>query len=70
MGRICPLGGYVLYLDCLECEDKVCKRSDVMPVRKVKGGYKYGTKGKVYSTKSQAAKQGRAIKASQARKGK
>ena len=25
MGRICPLGGYVLYLDCLECEEKVCK---------------------------------------------
>ena len=70
MGRICPLGGYALYLDCLECEDKVCKRSDVMPVRKVKGGYKYGTKGKVYSTKSQAVKQGRAIKASQTRKGK
>lgn len=27
MGRRCPLGGYVLYLDCLECDDKVCKRS-------------------------------------------
>ena len=35
-----------------------------MPVRKVKGGYKYGTKGKVYPTKAQAAKQGRAIQAS------
>ena len=25
MGRQCPLGGYMLYLDCLECEEKVCK---------------------------------------------
>ena len=40
-----------------------------MPVRKVKGGYKYGTVGKVYPTKAQAEKQGRAIRASQARKG-
>ena len=41
-----------------------------MPVRKVKGGYKYGPVGKVYPTKAQAEKQGRAIKASQARQGK
>lgn len=41
-----------------------------MPVRKVKGGYKYGTKGKVYPTKSQAVKQGKATKASQVKKGK
>ena len=34
-----------------------------MPVKKVKGGYKYGTKGKTYPTKKQAAKQGRAIQA-------
>lgn len=40
-----------------------------MPVRKVKGGYKYGKVGKVYPTKAQAEKQGRAIKASQARRG-
>ena len=39
-----------------------------MPVRKVSGGYKYGTKGKVYKTKAKAAKQGRAIKASQRKK--
>ena len=39
-----------------------------MPVRKVKGGYKYGTSGKVYKRKSDAAKQGRAIRASQARR--
>ena len=25
MAKKCPLGGYVLYLDCLECEEKVCK---------------------------------------------
>ena len=41
-----------------------------MPVRKVKGGYRYGTKGKVYKSKAKAAKQGRAIRASQSRKGK
>ena len=36
-----------------------------MPVRKVKGGYQYGTKGKVYPKRDQAEKQGRAIKAAQ-----
>lgn len=41
-----------------------------MPTRKVKGGYKWGSKGKVYPTKAQADKQGRAIKASQAKAGK
>lgn len=35
-----------------------------MPVRKVKGGYKWGNSGKVYPTKKQAEKQGRAIYAS------
>lgn len=35
-----------------------------MPVKKVKGGYKWGTKGKVYPTKKQALAQGRAIYAS------
>ena len=39
-----------------------------MPVRKVKGGYRYGTTGKVYKRKSDAEKQGRAIRASQAKK--
>lgn len=39
-----------------------------MPVRKVKGGYRYGSKGKVYKTRKAAERQGRAIKASQARK--
>lgn len=37
-----------------------------MPVRKVPGGYKYGSTGKVYKTRDKAVKQGQAIKASQA----
>lgn len=41
-----------------------------MPIKKVKGGYKYGSKGKVYPHKSGALRQMRAIKASQAKKGK
>ena len=39
-----------------------------MPVHKVKGGYKYGSTGKVYKSRAKAVKQGRAIKASQARR--
>lgn len=31
-----------------------------MPVQKVKGGYKWGQSGKVYPTKQQAERQGRA----------
>jgi hypothetical protein len=38
-----------------------------MPTRKVAGGYQYGTSGKVYPTKKQADRQGRAIQASKAR---
>ena len=41
-----------------------------MPVHETKGGYKYGSKGKTYKSKAKAEKQGRAIKASQARRGK
>lgn len=42
-----------------------------MPVRRVKGGgYKYGTKGKVYKSKAKAQKQGLAIRLSQLRRGK
>ena len=41
-----------------------------MPVRKVKGGFKFGNKGKIFKKKADAARQGRAIKASQARRGK
>lgn len=43
-----------------------------MPVRKAGGGYRYGTKGKVYrgkGAKAKAARQGRAIRASQHRRG-
>lgn len=36
-----------------------------MPVRKVRGGYKWGSSGKVYKSKSKAVKQGQAIKANQ-----
>lgn len=42
-----------------------------MPVQKAKGGYRFGTKGKVYKgkgAKAKAVRQGRAIKASQARR--
>jgi hypothetical protein len=35
-----------------------------MPARKVKGGYKWGKSGKLYRTKKEAEKQGRAIYAS------
>jgi hypothetical protein len=35
-----------------------------MPVRKVQGGYQWGKSGKVYPTKAQAERQGRAIYAS------
>lgn len=35
-----------------------------MPVKKVKGGYQWGNAGKVYPTKEQAEKQGKAIIAS------
>lgn len=39
-----------------------------MPVRKVKGGYKYGSKGKVYKKRSDAERQGRAIEANRNKK--
>ena len=32
-----------------------------MPVHKVKGGFKYGTTGKVYKSRKKAIKQGQAI---------
>ena len=41
-----------------------------MPVRKVKGGYRWGKSGKVYKTKKQAERQGIAIYASGYKKGK
>lgn len=39
-----------------------------MPVHKVKGGYKFGSKGKVFPTRKQAVAQGAAIKISQAKR--
>ena len=36
-----------------------------MPVEKVKGGYRWGKKGKIYKKRSDAVEQGKAIKASQ-----
>lgn len=39
-----------------------------MPVRKVEGGYRWGSTGKVYKSKAKAMRQGRAIKASQAKR--
>lgn len=39
----------------------------MVPVKKTKKGYKWGTKGKVYPTKKQAQRQGRAIKANERR---
>lgn len=47
------------------------QRVNKMPVRKTGGGYKYGTKGKLYKgkgAKAKAARQGRAIQASKHRK--
>lgn len=41
-----------------------------MPIKRVSNGYKFGTKGKVYPTKSGALRQMSAIKASQARRSK
>jgi hypothetical protein len=41
-----------------------------MPVKKVKGGYRYGTKGKTYTSRKKAVKQGQAIKISQKKRGK
>lgn len=35
-----------------------------MPVMKVKGGYRWGKMGKIYKTKKEAEKQGKAIYAS------
>lgn len=39
-----------------------------MPVKKVKGGYKWGDSGKVYKNKEDALKQGRAIEANKKKK--
>jgi hypothetical protein len=63
-----PVGVATALLLIVAMESKVShKETTTMPVRKVSGGYKYGTKGKVYSTKTAAAKQGRAVQATKAR---
>lgn len=36
-----------------------------MPIRKVQGGYKYGSSGKTYPTRAGAVRQARAIRAAQ-----
>ena len=43
MSRRCPIyGSTVLYLDCLECEEKICKRSDkVNTYTKANEGHKF-----------------------------
>ncbi len=46
---------------------RAAKAARSVPVRKVPGGYRYGTTGKVYKKKSEADLQGRAIRASQGR---
>jgi hypothetical protein len=51
----------------IECAEKSLIGGN-MPVHKTKGGYKYGSTGKVYKKKSDAEKQGRAIAISKARK--
>jgi hypothetical protein len=39
-----------------------------MPARKVKGGWRWGTKGKVYKTRQEAIQQGIAIRMNKKRK--
>ena len=41
-----------------------------MPVRKVKGGYRWGKSGKIYKSKKAAQRQGKAIYASGYKSGK
>jgi hypothetical protein len=41
-----------------------------MPVHKVKGGYRYGRRGKTYKSRAKAVRQGVAIRMSQIRAGK
>ena len=39
-----------------------------MPVRRVRGGYRNGRRGKVYRSRARAERRGRAIRAAQARR--
>tara|TARA_B100000674_G_scaffold480251_1_gene479625 strand:- start:1557 stop:1757 length:201 start_codon:yes stop_codon:yes gene_type:complete len=45
-------------------KEKEEQQGDVVPVRRVKGGYRWGKSGKIYKTKKAAERQGRAIYAS------
>ncbi len=54
-GGALSLGGGALSLGGASCKHAL--------FRKVKGGYRWGSKGKVYKTKAEAEKQGRAIRA-------
>ena len=49
---------------------KVLKRRRNVPVRKVKGGYRWGKSGKIYKSKKAAQRQGKAIYASGYKSGK
>ena len=51
-------------------EEKEEQQGDVVPVRRVKGGYRWGKSGKIYKTRKAAERQGRAIYASGYRNGK
>lgn len=44
--------------------NRVKNRESSMPVRKVKGGWQWGKSGKIYKTRKEAERQGRAIYAS------
>ena len=41
-----------------------------MPIKRVKGGFKYGSIGKVYKSRKKAVKQGQAIAISKKKRGK
>ena len=41
-----------------------------MPVRRVKGGYRWGSTGRIYPTRQQAERQGRAIEMAMKKGGK
>ena len=51
-------------------KEKEEQQGDVVPVRRVKGGYRWGKSGKIYKTRKAAERQGRAIDASGYRNGK
>lgn len=50
------------------CIYRITNGENNMPIKKVKGGYKWGESGKVYKKKEDALKQGRAIEANKKKK--